>query len=110
MSSRDTAEARTCLRSLAVPFFHHELVKQALLTAMEDAAAAPPLLELLKSLAGSADVSPLQMQKVPLDDLLPPPSQMSHLLQLASALSRSRCCADAAYSLGISLGTRWGER
>lgn len=64
VSSRDMGEARTCLRSLAVPFFHHELVKQALLAAMEDAAAAVPLLDLLKSLADSADVSPLQMQKV----------------------------------------------
>ena len=36
-------------------------------------AAAPPLLELLKSLASSADVSPLQMQKVPLNALLATP-------------------------------------
>ena len=63
-SSHDIGEARACLRSLAVPFFHHELVKQALLAAMEDAAAAGPLQELLKALADSADISPLQMQKV----------------------------------------------
>lgn len=28
-ASRDVGEARRCLHSLAVPFFHHELVKQA---------------------------------------------------------------------------------
>jgi len=56
-------EARSCLRALAVPFFHHELVKQALLAAMEEPAAAPALLGLLKALADSADVSALQMQK-----------------------------------------------
>lgn len=64
VSSEDVGEARLCLRSLAVPFFHHQLVKQALLMAMENATAAEPLLELLKSLAGSGDISPLQMQKV----------------------------------------------
>ena len=58
------AEARSCLRALAVPFFHHELVKQALLAAMEEPAAAPTLLALLKALADSADITPLQMQKV----------------------------------------------
>ena len=62
--SHDVAEARSCLRALAVPFFHHELVKQALLAAMEEPAAAPTLLALLKALADSADISPLQMQKV----------------------------------------------
>ena len=58
------AEARSCLRSLAVPFFHHELVKQALLAAMEESAAAPTLLGLLKALSESADITALQMQKV----------------------------------------------
>lgn len=57
-------EARLCLRNLAVPPFHHELVKQALVAAMEDESAAKPLLELLKGLADSGDVSPMQMQKV----------------------------------------------
>ncbi len=61
--SHDVGEARLCLRALAVPFFHHELVKQALLAAMEEPAAAPTLLGLLKALADSADVSALQMQK-----------------------------------------------
>lgn len=64
MSSDDMGEARLCLRNLAVPFFHHQLVKQALLMAMESVPAATPLLELLKSLAQSGDISPLQMQKV----------------------------------------------
>ena len=61
--SHDVAEARSCLRELAVPFFHHELVKQALLAAMEEPATAPTLLGLLRALADSADISALQMQK-----------------------------------------------
>ena len=36
LSSKDASEARHCLRKLEVPFFHHEVVKQALLRCMEE--------------------------------------------------------------------------
>ena len=84
VASRDVGEARACLRSLAVPFFHHEFVKQALLTVMENSVAAAPLLELLKSLADSSDVSPLQMQKVSNVTLYCPDCSTPHLLFMSS--------------------------
>lgn len=37
LDSHDAGEASRCLRGLAVPFFHHELVKQGLHAAMETA-------------------------------------------------------------------------
>jgi hypothetical protein len=35
LSSRDMKEAQACLRSLKMPFFHHELVKKCLIIAIE---------------------------------------------------------------------------
>ena len=61
--SADAAEAARCLRELAVPFFHHEVVKQALLLAMEEPAVQAPLLALLAHMAESGLVSGSQMQK-----------------------------------------------
>ena len=61
--SADEAEAARCLRELAVPFFHHEVVKQALLLAMEEPAVQAPLLALLAHMAESGLVSGSQMQK-----------------------------------------------
>jgi programmed cell death protein 4 len=48
LDSRDAAEASRCLRGLSVPFFHHELVKQALHAAMENAAHTEAVIALLK--------------------------------------------------------------
>lgn len=63
MGSHDGAEAARCLHALNVPFFGHELVKQALYAAMEHPAQAEPLLALLQALAASGDVSQTQMGK-----------------------------------------------
>ena len=63
-SSGDVEEVARLLRDLAVPFFHHELVKQALLAAMEAAAGAAPWLALLGALSDSGEVSVSQMTKV----------------------------------------------
>lgn len=46
-ASRDVAEAARRLRELGVPFFHHELVKQALLAAIESAANVDSVVALL---------------------------------------------------------------
>lgn len=64
-SSGDVGEVRALLRGLAVPFFHHELVKQALVAALEagEAGAGAPLLRLLGELAASGDVSSSQVAK-----------------------------------------------
>ena len=71
VASADQAEAERCLRELAVPFFHHELVKQALLAAMEAPAAQRPLLALLARMADSGLVSGSQMQKARLPQRSP---------------------------------------
>ena len=71
VASADQAEAERCLRELAVPFFHHELVKQALLAAMEAPAAQGPLLALLSRMADSGLVSGSQMQKARLPQHAP---------------------------------------
>lgn len=48
LDSHDGAEASRCLRGLAVPFFHHELVKQGLHAAMENAAQTEHIMALFK--------------------------------------------------------------
>ena len=59
-------EVRRLLLDLAVPFFHHELVKQALLAGLEaaDAKGLEPTLRLLRELSDSGDLSTSQMAKV----------------------------------------------
>ena len=61
------SEARHCLRKLAVPFFHHEVVKQALLRCMEeeeDSSNEESLVKLLKQLSSTGDISDSQMARV----------------------------------------------
>lgn len=67
LSSKDVSEARHCLRKLAVPFFHHEVVKQALLRCMEeeeDSSNEESLVQLLKQLSSTGDISDSQMARV----------------------------------------------
>ena len=67
LSSKDVSEARHCLRKLAVPFFHHEVVKQALLRCMEEeeeSSIGDSLVRLLKELASTGDISHSQMARV----------------------------------------------
>ncbi|PSC74724.1 Programmed cell death 4 [Micractinium conductrix] len=61
-SSGDKAEVRRLLGALAVPFFHHELVKQALLLGM-DTPSQEPFLGLLGLLSETAEISASQMTK-----------------------------------------------
>ncbi len=63
-SSGNVSEARHCLHKLAVPFFHHEVVKQALLRMMEDEQTQPALVQLLRQLSSSGDLSDSQMSRV----------------------------------------------
>ncbi|KAI3825712.1 hypothetical protein L1987_07288 [Smallanthus sonchifolius] len=59
----DTSEACRCIRQLGVAFFHHEVVKRALVLAMENRAAEPIILKLLEEASEEGLISSSQMVK-----------------------------------------------
>ncbi|KAK7330581.1 hypothetical protein VNO77_24777 [Canavalia gladiata] len=63
VDSGDTLEACRCIRELGVSFFHHEVVKRALVLAMEIRSAEPLMLKLLKEAAEEGLISSSQMVK-----------------------------------------------
>ncbi|XP_004515845.1 MA3 DOMAIN-CONTAINING TRANSLATION REGULATORY FACTOR 1-like [Cicer arietinum] len=63
VDSGETLEACRCIRELGVSFFHHEVVKKAMVLAMEIPSAEPLLLKLLKEAAEEGLVSSSQMVK-----------------------------------------------
>ncbi|XP_045787604.1 MA3 DOMAIN-CONTAINING TRANSLATION REGULATORY FACTOR 1-like [Trifolium pratense] len=63
VDSGETLEACRCIRELGVAFFHHEVVKKALVLAMEIPSAEPLLLKLLKEAAEEGLISSSQMAK-----------------------------------------------
>ncbi|KAE8686220.1 bHLH130 protein [Hibiscus syriacus] len=63
VESGDTFEACRCIRELGVSFFHHEVVKRALVLAMEIQSAKPLMLKLLKEAAEEGLISLSQMVK-----------------------------------------------
>ncbi|MBA0639294.1 hypothetical protein Goklo_022337 [Gossypium klotzschianum] len=63
VESGDTFEACRCIRELGVSFFHHEVVKRALVLAMEIQAAELLMLKLLKEAAEEGLISSSQMVK-----------------------------------------------
>ncbi|XP_070027268.1 MA3 DOMAIN-CONTAINING TRANSLATION REGULATORY FACTOR 4 isoform X2 [Nicotiana tabacum] len=63
VESGDTAEACRCIRKLEVSFFYHEVVKRALVLAMEMQSAEPLILKLLKKAAEEGLISSSQMLK-----------------------------------------------
>ncbi|KAI3454361.1 hypothetical protein Pfo_011024 [Paulownia fortunei] len=63
VESGDTSEACRCIRQLGVSFFHHEVVKRALVLAMEIQTAEPLILNLLKEAADEGLISSSQMVK-----------------------------------------------
>ncbi|XP_044485860.1 MA3 DOMAIN-CONTAINING TRANSLATION REGULATORY FACTOR 1-like [Mangifera indica] len=63
VESGDTVEACRCIRELGVSFFHHEVVKRALVLAMETRTAEPLILKLLKEAAEEGLISSSQMVK-----------------------------------------------
>lgn len=63
VESGDTSEACRCIRELGVSFFHHEVVKKALVLAMEIRAAEPLVMRLLKEAAEEGLISSSQMVK-----------------------------------------------
>jgi programmed cell death protein 4 len=65
LSSNDATEAARCLRELEVPHFHHELVYEAIVMALESMQESDEesICRLLKSLFNSCLVTPDQMQR-----------------------------------------------
>lgn len=63
VESGDAFEACRCIRELGVSFFHHEVVKRALVLAMEIRTAEPLILKLLKEAAEEGLISSSQMAK-----------------------------------------------
>ncbi|CAI9773812.1 unnamed protein product [Fraxinus pennsylvanica] len=63
VESGDTSEASRCIRQLGVSFFHHDVVKRALVLAMETRTAEPLIMKLLKQAADEGLISSSQMMK-----------------------------------------------
>lgn len=63
VESGDTFEACRCIRALGVSFFHHEVVKRALVLAVETHTAESLILKLLKEAAEEGLISSSQMVK-----------------------------------------------
>eukprot|EP00262_Sarcandra_glabra_P015736 TRINITY_DN4918_c0_g1_i1.p1 TRINITY_DN4918_c0_g1~~TRINITY_DN4918_c0_g1_i1.p1 ORF type:complete len:717 (+),score=179.55 TRINITY_DN4918_c0_g1_i1:274-2424(+) len=59
----DTVEACRCVREIGLSFFHHEVVKRALVLAMEIQTAEPLILKFLKEAAEEGLISSSQMTK-----------------------------------------------
>lgn len=66
VSSDDAAEAARCLKELEVPHFHHELVYEAIVMALEAAneETENSMVKLLKSFWDSTIITPDQMKNV----------------------------------------------
>ncbi|KAL5080807.1 hypothetical protein RYX36_009228 [Vicia faba] len=105
--SGDKKEAFRCIKDLKVPFFHHEIVKRALIMAMERRQAETPLLDLLKEAAEEGFINTSQMSKgfsrliETVDDLsLDIPNARGILQQLiAKAASEGWLCVSSLKSL-----------
>lgn len=63
VSSGDKKEAYRCIKDLNVPFFHHEIVKRAIVMAMEKHQAESCLLDLLKTAAEEGLINSSQISK-----------------------------------------------
>ncbi|CAA7397242.1 unnamed protein product [Spirodela intermedia] len=59
----DRVEACRCIKDLKVPFFHHEIVKRALILAMERREAEGLILELLKASTAEGLINSSQISK-----------------------------------------------
>ena len=66
VDSDDSAEAMRCLKELDVPHFHHELVYQAAVLAIEDSTdtSADKMTSILKFLTITNIITPDQLRKV----------------------------------------------
>ncbi|KAK8957701.1 hypothetical protein KSP39_PZI000583 [Platanthera zijinensis] len=106
--SGDKAEARRCIKDLNVHFFHHEIVKQALILAMERRSAEGLILDLLKVVHEEGAINASQISKGfnrlidHVDDLSLDIPSARNLLQLliSKAASEGWLCASSLRSFG----------
>ncbi|CAB4289659.1 unnamed protein product [Prunus armeniaca] len=107
--SGEKKEACRCIKDLKVPFFHHEIVKRALVMAMERRQAEGRLLDLLKEAAEEGLINSSQISKGfgrmidYVDDLsLDIPNARGILQSLISkAASEGWLCASSLKSLSL---------
>ena len=64
LASSDATAAEKALRELAVPFFHHEFVRQAVMQALHGADSEALIIDLLGQLSECGLVSSNQLAKV----------------------------------------------
>lgn len=64
LRTEDVGEVERGLRALAVPFFHHEFVRQAVVIALHNTPQQGALMSLLGSLAESGFLSATQLVRV----------------------------------------------
>ncbi|KAL5544016.1 hypothetical protein UlMin_007800 [Ulmus minor] len=108
VESKDAFEACRCIRELGVSFFHHEVVKRALVLAMEIPSSEPVILKLLKEAAEEGLISSSQMAKgfsrlaESLDDLALdiPSAKTSFQLLVPKAITEGWLDASIMKSLG----------
>ncbi|KAK2998162.1 hypothetical protein RJ639_019092 [Escallonia herrerae] len=107
--SGDKKEACRCIKDLKVPYFHHEIVKRAIIMAMEKKQAEDRLLDLLKTAADVCLINSSQITKGfsriidTVDDLsLDIPNAKGTLQSLISkAASEGWLCASSLKSLSL---------
>ncbi|KDP27511.1 hypothetical protein JCGZ_20151 [Jatropha curcas] len=107
--SGDKKEAFRCIKDLKVPFFHHEIIKRALIMAMERKLAEKLLLDLLKDASEEGLINTSQITKGfsrmidAVDDLsLDIPNARGILQSLISkAASEGWLCVSSLKSLSI---------
>ncbi|RWR84390.1 Initiation factor eIF-4 gamma [Cinnamomum micranthum f. kanehirae] len=107
--SGDKTEALRCIKHLKVPFFHHEIVKRALIMAMDRRAAEGLILDLLKDAAEEGVINSSQMTKGfsrlidTIDDLSLDILSARDLLQslISKAASEGWLCASSLKSLSF---------
>lgn len=105
----DKTEALRCIKHLKVPFFHHEIVKRAMIMAMERRTAEGRILDLLKDAAEEGVINSSQMTKGfsrlidTIDDLSLDILSARDLLQslISKAASEGWLCASSLKSLSI---------
>ncbi|XP_065846932.1 MA3 DOMAIN-CONTAINING TRANSLATION REGULATORY FACTOR 2 isoform X1 [Euphorbia lathyris] len=109
VASGDKKEASRCIKDLKVPFFHHEIVKRAIIMAMERRQAEGLILDLLKDIAEEGLINTSQITKGfgrmidAVDDLsLDIPNARGILQSLISkAASEGWLCASSLKSLSL---------
>ncbi|KAJ8630852.1 hypothetical protein MRB53_024175 [Persea americana] len=107
--SGDKTEALRCIKHLKVPFFHHEIVKRALIMAMDRRAAEGLILDLLKDAADEGVINSSQMTQGfsrlidTVDDLSLDILSARDLLQslISKAASEGWLCASSLKSLSF---------